>query len=85
MTPTAFTLRYLRRSGYLAEVVERWIPGANIRKDLFGIIDLVAITVDEPILGIQATSLTNACAHGSPRPVAAPPWPSGCARERDSR
>jgi hypothetical protein len=35
MTPTALTLRYPRRAGYQADVVERWlpIPGKSIRKD----------------------------------------------------
>ena len=37
-------------------------PGANIRRDLFGIIDLLAITVDEPVLAIQCTSLCNVSA-----------------------
>jgi hypothetical protein len=59
MTPTGLTLRYLRRNGYLCDVAERWIPGAGIRRDLFGIIDLLAIGIDEPVLGIQCTSLAN--------------------------
>lgn len=40
------------------EVVEKWIPGANIRKDLFGFIDLVALK-DNQTLGVQATSYSN--------------------------
>ncbi len=62
MTPTALTMRYLRRAGYLPDIVERWIPGANIRKDLFGIGDLLAVTVNEPPLLVQCTSLTNVSA-----------------------
>lgn len=62
MSPTALTLRYLRTAGYLADVVERWIAQAGIRKDLFGIIDLVGITIDEPVLAVQATSLANVSA-----------------------
>ncbi|MEI6085647.1 MAG: hypothetical protein WCS70_15290 [Verrucomicrobiota bacterium] len=58
-SPTELTLRHYRTAGFMVDVVERWIPGANIRRDLFGIIDLVAIAVDEPLLGIQATSLSN--------------------------
>jgi hypothetical protein len=61
-SPTALTMKYLRRSGYLVDVAERWIPGANIRRDLFHVIDLVAIIPDEPILAVQATSLTNVSA-----------------------
>jgi hypothetical protein len=41
-------------------VTERWVPGENIRRDLFGCIDLVAVRRGEPgVLGVQATSLTN--------------------------
>lgn len=58
-SPTALTLAYLRRTGHLVEVVERWIPGVNVRKDLFGIIDVLALSVDGPILGVQATTLSN--------------------------
>ena len=58
MTPTALSLRYLRRAGYLVDVAERWIPGANIRRDLFHVIDLVAIKPGE-IIGVQTTSLAN--------------------------
>ena len=58
MTPTQLTLRYLRENGWLAEVVERWVPGANVRKDLFGFIDIVALK-DGETLGVQATSYSN--------------------------
>lgn len=40
------------------ETVERWIPGANIRKDLFGWIDLLAIR-DGETLAVQTTSWSN--------------------------
>ncbi len=33
MTPTARSLALLRRSGYLAAVVEKWIPRINRRRD----------------------------------------------------
>lgn len=58
MTPTQRTLKHLRDAGYLAEVVERWIPGANIRRDLFGFVDVLAIR-DGEVLGVQATSRDN--------------------------
>jgi len=48
----------LRDRGYRADVVEKWIPGANIRKDLFGVIDILAIKDDET-LGVQCTSYSN--------------------------
>lgn len=58
MSPTQRTLRRLRDAGYLAGVVERWVPGANIRSDLFGFIDVLAIREGE-ILGVQTTSASN--------------------------
>jgi hypothetical protein len=42
MTPTARTLTYLRRAGYLAAVVEAWIPRIDRRRDLFGFADVLA-------------------------------------------
>ena len=58
MSPTELTLRKLRKEGWSAEVVERWIPRVNVRKDLFGFIDIVAIK-DGETLGVQATSYSN--------------------------
>ncbi len=60
-SPTARTLARLRRLGYAAGVVERFIAGAGeggrgIRRDLFGCIDLVAVKAGCPVLGVQATT-----------------------------
>jgi len=54
------SMRYLEDLGYTVDVVERWIPGAHgrVRKDLFGIFDLVAIRAGET-LGVQTTSRVN--------------------------
>jgi len=57
-SPTQRTLKLLREEGYLAEVVERWIPGANIRKDLFGWVDILAIKGAET-LAVQCTSYSG--------------------------
>jgi hypothetical protein len=57
-SPTQLTLKLLRDQGWTVEVVERWIPGANIRKDLFGFIDLIALK-DGQTLAVQATSHSN--------------------------
>jgi hypothetical protein len=54
-SPTQRSLKHLREQGYLADVVERWIPGANIRRDLFNVLDILAIREGE-ILGVQTTS-----------------------------
>lgn len=58
ISPTQLSLKLLREQGWTVEVVEKWIPGANIRKDLFGFIDLVALK-DNQTLGVQATSYSN--------------------------
>ena len=58
MSPTARTLKLLRDDGWTADVVERWIPGANIRKDFLGIIDIIAIRRDTT-LAVQCTSGSN--------------------------
>ena len=57
-SPTQLTLKLLRDQGFVAEVVERWIPGANIRKDLFGFVDIVAVDGKRTV-GVQATSASN--------------------------
>lgn len=57
-SPTQRTLKALRDEGYLTEVVERWNPHANIRQDLFGWIDIIAIKPGQ-ILAVQATSYSN--------------------------
>jgi hypothetical protein len=47
----------------LADVVERWVPGANVRRDLWGFGDLIAIRQGLPgALIIQATSASNMAA-----------------------
>jgi hypothetical protein len=58
MSPTQLSLAWLKKEGYLAEVVEKWIPGANIRKDLWGWCDIVAIRDGETV-AVQCTSWDN--------------------------
>jgi len=56
MSPTQRTLKELRKMGYKAGIVERWLRYAGEfgkRQDLFGIIDIIAITPEQTI-GIQA-------------------------------
>ncbi len=57
-SPTSRTLQECRRRGWIAQVVEQTIPHTFIKRDLFGIIDIIAIT-DKGTLGIQATSGNN--------------------------
>src|SRR5579859_2810088 len=59
-SPTALTLEMLRRSRFVAGVVERWLPRANLRRDFLGFVDIIAADTREPgILAIQATSLAH--------------------------
>lgn len=60
-SPSALTKEHLEKDGWLVETVERWIPGANIRKDLLGFIDQLCFR-DGEVLAIQATSWTNVAA-----------------------
>ena len=58
MSPTQRTLKLLREQGYRAAVVERWLAYAGKfgkRQDLFGIIDVLAIS-DILTLGVQVCS-----------------------------
>ncbi len=55
MSPTQRTLAHLKKLGIPAQVVEKWIPQVKRRKDLFGFIDIVALT-PLGIVGIQVTS-----------------------------
>ena len=52
----------MRERGFHAEVVERWIPGANIRRDLWGFADVLCIGDSSPVTVVQATSASNVSA-----------------------
>lgn len=60
-SPTQRSLARLRADGYLADVVEKWIPVVKRRRDLFGFIDILAIR-DNEVVGVQATSGSNVAA-----------------------
>lgn len=57
-SPTQLSLKMLRDDGWLVDVTERFIPGANIRKDLYGFGDLLAIKPNQ-ILMVQTTTASN--------------------------
>jgi hypothetical protein len=51
----------LRREGFQAAVVERWLPHANVRQDLFGFADVLAFHPrDRRFLLVQATTADHA-------------------------
>lgn len=58
----AKTLAECRKRGWTAGVVEKWNSYVKIRQDLFGCIDIVALTPDG-ILGIQTTDGTSHAKH----------------------
>jgi len=62
-SPTARTKRYLEAQGAIVDVVEKWIPieghpGGGVRRDLFGVIDILCIR-DSKLVAIQSTSGSN--------------------------
>jgi hypothetical protein len=65
ISATKLTNDYCEERGWPVDVCERTIPGARIKKDLFGFIDQIAIVpMDYPdeeggILAIQATTGSN--------------------------
>lgn len=61
MTPTQRSLEYCRQQGWPCDIVERWVPGQRVRKDLFGFIDAVCI-MDGRLVGLQITSRSNVSA-----------------------
>lgn len=61
-SPTQRTLALLKKEGWTAGIVERWIPQARKRIDLFGIIDILAMK-GRCLLGVQTTSGSNVAAH----------------------
>ena len=60
-SPTVRSLAKLRKDGYVAEIVEKFNSFTKTRKDLWGIIDILAIRRDE-VLGVQTTSWANVSA-----------------------
>jgi hypothetical protein len=62
MNTTQRSLQHLRKSGWVADVTERWMPnsprgfkGSIIRKDLFGFIDILAVHEEKGVLAVQTT------------------------------
>lgn len=57
-SPTAKSLSYLRRLGFVAGPVERFIAAINRRRDFLGCIDIIAASPrDRVILALQVTSM----------------------------
>ncbi len=57
-SPTQKSLKFLRDAGCMCAITEHWNPFAKVRQDLFGIIDILAVSGKET-LAIQTTTKTN--------------------------
>lgn len=58
--PASRSLKHLRQEGWpLVQVVERWIPQAKRRRDLFGFADILAVHETWGHLYVQTTSGSN--------------------------
>jgi hypothetical protein len=53
---TKRSLDLLRKQGWTVEVVERWNPFARVLNDLFGFIDIVAMSEGGGFLAVQTTT-----------------------------
>ena len=64
MSPTQRSLAFFKElPGVHAEVVERWIPGACIRKDYLGIFDLLVLEPGRSgVTGVQVCARASAAA-----------------------
>lgn len=59
-SPTSRSIKYLEDQGFTVGVVERWIPGANIRRDLWGWCDIVALDpINAETIAVQTTTTAN--------------------------
>jgi len=53
MRPMARTLKLFREHGFVIGVVERHVPGINIKHDFLACIDAIALTPSSKIIGVQ--------------------------------
>ncbi len=59
---TQKTLELYRDQGFMCQVVERWQPHSGRRIDLFGVVDIIALTPGK-LIGIQSTSYAGRREH----------------------
>ena len=66
MTPAARTMALLRKQGMMRQTVEKWVTfggRGGVRKDLYGIIDVLAVSKERGILGVQVCAMSGRAAH----------------------
>lgn len=61
-SPCQRSLAKLRKEGWTCQVTERWNPFANIRIDLFGFCDVLAMRPTAGFMAVQTTSGPNVSA-----------------------
>lgn len=61
MSPTQRSLKLLRATYPLVQVVERWNQYARIRQDLFGFVDILAVC-NNTVVAVQTTTASNLAA-----------------------
>jgi hypothetical protein len=64
-SPIEHTLEWLREHGYDANVTEKWNHFAKVRQDLFGFIDVLAVS-DDHMIAIQCTDGSHHAEHVEP-------------------
>jgi hypothetical protein len=57
------SLDFYRKQGYTCAMVERWCSFTHTRRDLWGIIDMLAIHPELPTLGVQICGRSTVAAH----------------------
>ncbi len=78
MSPLERTLAWLRAAGWVADKSEQWVSfgrRGGIRRDLFGFIDVVAVSIDGT-LGVQVTDGAHLAEHREKIDACpnVPPW-----------
>lgn len=68
LSPTQRTLRELRNQGRVCAITEKWVsipnhPGGGVRRDLFGVIDVLALDPVRGFVGVQCCAGSGFNAH----------------------
>lgn len=77
MSPSAKSTKHLRELGYIVANVEKWVPGANVRRDAYGFGDLL-IAGHGCIALVQVTTTAHQAARET-KIRSLPEFPEWCA------
>lgn len=80
-SPTQRTLEWCREHDWLADVVEQNVPHCNVKRDLWGFVDILAIDPAGVLYGLQVTDGSH---HANRRDkiLASPALPAWCQHGR---